>query len=115
LTRVWPLVKDATYTCTMSSVLAIAQSGMNAAQFQLQSSAQNIANLDTPGYRRVSAQQATSADGEVSSSLSQGANPGSAIEADTVSLLQAKNSYLSNLTVFRSSDRMMGTLLDVTN
>jgi flagellar basal body rod protein FlgG len=108
-------VKDATYTSSMSSVLAIAQSGMNAAQIQLQGSAQNIANLNTAGYRRVSVQQATAADQGVSSSLSQGASPGNPIESDMVGLLQAKNSYLSNLTVFRSSDRMMGTLLDVTN
>jgi flagellar basal body rod protein FlgG len=99
----------------MSSVLAIAQSGMNAAQFQLQASSQNIANLDTPGFRRVGVLQATTADSGVTSSLSQAPSPGSSLDSDMVSLLQAKNSYLSNLSVFRSSDRMMGTLLDVTH
>ena len=30
-----------------------------------------------------------------------------------VGLLQAKNAFLANLAVFRTSDRMMGSLLDM--
>jgi flagellar hook protein FlgE len=36
------------------------------------------------------------------------------MESDLVGLLQAKNGFLANLAVFRTSHQMMGSLLDVT-
>ena len=96
----------------MNSPSAIALSGMNAAQTALDAAAQNIANLGTAGYRRQQAVQSPLADGGTAASLTRAAVPGSAPETDMVGLLQAKNAFLANLAVFRTGDRMTGSLLD---
>lgn len=98
----------------MSSVPAISLSGMNAAQSHLDAVGHNVANLNTKNFRREQVSQATTLDGGVSTSTSQVSEAGSALEADLVDQLQAKNSFLANLSVFRTSDRMMGALLDIT-
>lgn len=86
---------------------------MNAAQTRLQVSAHNIANLGTDGFQRQQVVQSDSTSGGASVSLSRAPDAGSSMEADMVGLLQAKNAFLANLAVFRASDRMMGSLLDV--
>lgn len=83
----------------MSSTPAIALSGMNAAQRQLQVHAHNIANLGTEGFRR------TTPSGPATT-------PGPAIATDLVGQLVAKHHFLANLAVFKTSDRMTGALLD---
>lgn len=97
----------------MSSSSAIALSGMSAASVGLQASAHNIANLNTKGFRRQQVVQSAAPAGGVSASLSQAGGAGYAPETDMVGLLQAKNAFLANLAVFRTGDRMMGSLLDV--
>ena len=96
----------------MPSASAIALSGMSAAQTALQASAQNIANLNTDGFRRQQVQQSSMPGGGVSASLSRTTEAGPSIETDLVALLQSKNSFLASLAVFRAGDRMMGSLLD---
>lgn len=85
---------------------------MNAAQASLQSSAHNIANLDTAGFRRQRVEQSPVTGGGVATSVSQEAAAGDSEVADVVGLLQAKNALLANLAVFRTADRMTGALLD---
>lgn len=96
----------------MLSALSIAASGMNAAQVNLSASAHNIANLATSPFRREQVVQANAASGGVTTTLTRAATDGPALETDMVGLLQAKNGFLANLAVFRSSDRMLGALLD---
>ena len=96
----------------MNSSFAIALSGMNAAQTGLQVSAHNIANLGTAGFRRQQVAQRAEPAGGVGTLLSRSAEAGNALETDVVGLLQAKNAFLANLAGFRTSDRMLGTLLD---
>lgn len=96
----------------MMSISAISLSGMNAAQTSLGASAHNIANLATGGFRRQLVAQATTSSDGVTTSLTQASEPGNAIEADMVGQLAAKNSFLANLAVFRTSDKMLGALLD---
>jgi flagellar hook-associated protein FlgK len=95
----------------MSSIPAIAVSGMSAAQLSLQTSAHNIANLGTANFRRQRVVQARDPSGGVSTSVVSAQQPGNAIEVDLVSQLQAKNAFLANLAVFRAHDRMSGSLL----
>ena len=97
----------------MSSVSAIALSGMNAAQTGLQAGAHNIANLNTRNFRREQVLQSAQADGGVSATLTQSTETGNALETDMVGQLQSKNAFLANLAVFRTSDRMTGSLLDI--
>ena len=97
----------------MSSTTAIALSGMNAAQTALQAAAHHIANLGTAGSRRDRLVQSSSATGDTTANMAPAARDGNTLEADVVAQLQAKNLFLANLVVFKTSDRMTGSLLDV--
>jgi flagellar hook-associated protein FlgK len=98
----------------MASISSIALSGMNAAQATLNSSAHNIANMNTTGFRRQEVVQTARAEGGVSTSLTAAGAEGSSLVTDVVAQLQAKNSFLANLAVFKTSDKLAGTLLDKT-
>lgn len=86
---------------------------MNAAQTALNSSAHNIANMNTAGFRRQEVLQSAQSEGGVSTSVATAIVEGSSLEADVVAQLQAKNSFLANLAVFKTSDKMAGALLDL--
>jgi flagellar hook-associated protein FlgK len=97
----------------MASISNIALSGMNAAQTQLNASAHNIANLGTDNFKRQEVDQSPQSGGGVSTQVRQSAVAGSALEADVVSQLQAKNAFLANLAVFKTSDKIAGALLSI--
>ncbi len=98
----------------MNAVASIALSGMNAAQTALGVAGHNIANAATAGFRRQQVVQADTAAGGVATTLRQLPAEGPLLATDLVGQLQAKNGFLASLAVFRSSDRMMGALLDAT-
>ncbi|MDE1949432.1 MAG: flagellar basal body rod protein [Burkholderiales bacterium] len=98
----------------MSDLSAVSLSGMNAAQAALDASASNLANLSTPGYRRLQVDPSTTAGGAVATNLRQASRGGNALETDLVGQLVAKNAFLANLAAFKTSDKMMGSLLDAT-
>jgi len=98
----------------MTSLSSIAQSGMQAAQTHLNSSAHNIANLATGGFRRQEVVQTEQSGGGVATSLTRSSATGPALESDVVEQLQAKNAFLANLAVFKTSNKMAGALLDKT-
>ena len=85
---------------------------MNAAQTQLQVSAHNVANLATSGFRRQEVVQTAQVGGGVATQTLQAEVAGSSLEADVVAQLQAKNSFLANLAVFKTNNTLMGALLD---
>ena len=89
-----------------------AVSGMNAAQAGLRTSAHNIANLGTEGFRRQQTVATEMPNGGVTTTVTRAENIGASMETDMVGLLQSKNAFLANLAVFRTSDRMAGVLLD---
>jgi flagellar basal body rod protein FlgG len=96
----------------MTNIASIALSGMALAETQLQVSAHNIANLGTEPFARqeVVAQQLPG--GGVAGTVVQSSAPGPQLEADIVAQLQAKNAFLANLAVFRTSNRIAGALID---
>lgn len=96
----------------MFAISATAVSGMNAAQSRMQASAQSIARLGTQGLEPQAAQQAA-AGAASATAWPQASATASSLETDLVGLLQAKNAFLANLAVFRTSDQIAGTLLDV--
>lgn len=98
----------------MNSISSIALSGMNAAQASLNSSAHNVANLSTPNFRREEVLQSAQAGGGVAVSRQRSSVEGASLEEDVVAQLQAKNAFLANLAVFKTSNRMAGALLDKT-
>lgn len=98
----------------MQNTAAIALSGLQAAQRQMQASAHNVANLSTAGFRRTQVHSEPSPQGGVTTTLAMAPQEGASLETDAVALLQAKNAFLANLAVFKSHEQMMGTLLKLT-
>ncbi len=96
----------------MTILSTTALGGMQAAQAAIDVAGHNIANLATPGFRRQLASTDSAAPGGVTTRLDQAARAGNAIETDMVDQLVAKNHFLANLAVFKTSDQLMGTLLD---
>ena len=97
----------------MSSIFSIALSGMNAAQTTPNSSAHSVANMNTSGFRRQEVVQSAQASDGVSTSLTKASAAGASLETDVVAQLQAKNAFLASLAVFKTSDKMAGTLLNL--
>ena len=67
----------------MASLSSIGNSGLQAAQLRLDASAHNVANLNTPGFRRQVVEQ-----------------------------MAATYAFKANVQVLKTNDRMMGALLD---
>ena len=85
---------------------------MQAAQTQLRASAHNVANLTTNEFRRQEVRQTPQSGGGVSAQISRADTPGQDLARDVVTQLAAKNTFLANLAVFKTSDKMAGFLLD---
>lgn len=98
---------------SMNATASIALSGMNAAQASLRSSGHNIANLGTQNFRREQVLQSEAAAGGTTTSLTRAEQPGHAMATDLVGQLQAKNAFLANLAVFKTSKQMDEALLDI--
>lgn len=88
----------------MNAISSVAVAGMQEARLRLQVSAHNVANLNTVGFQPREVVQ-----GVVTTSHLAGGAP----EVEVVRQLQAKNSFLASLSVFKASQEMIGTLLDV--
>ena len=86
----------------MSSLSSIALSGMNAAQTRLDTTAHNVANLATDGFKRQETVQSEQAGGGVTATVRRAETAGNALESDVVAQLQAKNSFMANLAVFKT-------------
>jgi len=109
----------------MGDILGIAASGLQAAQYDLGVSANNIANAVTPGYKSQRpdlvdlsdggvAVAGTSTDptpGPILPDGSQGSNVD--LASEVVNTIQARNLYTANAVVFRTADQMYGTLLNI--
>ncbi len=96
----------------MNTLSAISQSGLQAAQTRLDAAAHNVANAQTPGFQRLNVQQQTQAGGGVSTRVERSAEDNAGLENDVVAQLQAKNSFLANLSVFKTQDRLLGSVLN---
>lgn len=96
----------------MSAISSTALSGLAAATTQLQASAHNIANLQTPGFRRQQVLQEARPEGGVTVSLTRAAAPGEALAEDVVRQMESSLVYRANLAVLRTDAGMLGGLLD---
>ena len=99
----------------MLPTLAIAQSGLNAAQQRLHAAAQNIANAQTTDYRRVEIESVELVGGGVGTNVGR-ANAGQStaipLVADMLAARRASYEFKANLKVIRTVDKMLGSLLD---
>ncbi|MBV7541650.1 flagellar basal body protein [Acidovorax sp. sic0104] len=99
----------------MASISSIGSSGLQAAQLRLDASANNVANMNTPGYRReVVAQQEAADSAGVQASLQREQDAkGVALEQEAVEQMSATYAFKANLQTIKTQDEMMGSLLDV--
>jgi flagellar hook protein FlgE len=98
----------------MSSIASIALSGLNAASNQRATAAHNIANAQTPGFRRQLVQLTAQPEGGVIVSISQATKPGETLAEDAVTQMSAAYAFKANLLTLKTQDRMLGSLLDLT-
>jgi flagellar hook protein FlgE len=96
----------------MNALASIALSGLNAAQQKLGASAHNIANAQTPGFRRQQVVQQAEAQGGVRTQLATAPVEGDALADDLVAQMSAALEFKANLRVLKTHDRLLGTLLD---
>lgn len=94
-------------------VSSIALSGMQAAKVQLDVAAHNIANAQTPGFRRQVATQQAQPEGGVKTEVSQINTPGPDFAGDVVNQLSAGYAFVANLKTIETEQQMTGSLLDV--
>lgn len=97
----------------MNLTSSTALSGLQASQTQLAASAHNIANLNTPDFKRQTVQAVTVAPAGVKTTVATEREPGPALVRDVVDQMQATHSFAANLAVFQSQDKMMGALLNL--
>lgn len=97
----------------MASISSIAHSGLQAAQQKLNSSAHNVANMNTQGFRSVEvSQEAVEPQGGVRTRTGRAAQEGVALEKEAVDQMEATYSFSANLQVMKTQERMLGSLLD---
>lgn len=103
-------------TTAMNSTLSIGLSGLNAASTRLNVSAHNIANAQTPGFRRQQVVQSSQAEGGVAVALDSAASPEQApmasLAEDIVEQMSAAYAFKANLKVIQTQQDMLGLWLD---
>jgi flagellar hook protein FlgE len=97
----------------MSPIASIALSGLTAASSQLATAAHNIANAQTPGFRRQVVQQTAQPEGGVIVSIGRAANAGDALAEDVVAQMSATYAFKANVLTLKTQDRLLGSLLDL--
>lgn len=98
----------------MNSIASIGRTGMQAAQLRLDASANNVANMNTPDYRRVKVEQQAAPEGAgVQASASRSSTQGVGLEQEVVEQMSATYAFKASLQTVKVADQLMGSLLDV--
>jgi flagellar hook-associated protein FlgK len=94
-----------------SNTAVTALSGLNAASLRMAASANNVANMNTPGYRRQGVEQAALPSGGVSATVTQAAEPGVELTEEVVEQKMALYSFKANVLVLQTQDQVQRALL----
>lgn len=99
----------------MATISSIGSSGLQAAQLRLDASANNVANMNTPNYRRqvVAQEEAADSAGVRATVQRQQEAEDVALEKEAVEQMSATYAFKANLQTIKTQDEMMGSLLDV--
>lgn len=95
------------------NVSSIALSGVQAASTRLDAAANNIANSQTPGFRRDQVAQQTQESEGVLTVVGKAQEVGADLAADLVEQMQATYAFRANLRTIEVEKRMSGSLLDI--
>jgi flagellar hook protein FlgE len=90
-----------------------ALSGMQAANVQLSTTADNTANLSTPGYRERRTDLATSASGGVTATVSQADEPGVDLAGQITSLIMGSLLYTANARMLQTGLETERSAVDI--
>ena len=96
----------------MNVLSSTALSGLNAAQTRLGAAANNIANMNTPGFRRDEVSAVPQTGGGVSVSVQKAETQGADVVRDMVDQKMAVLEFKANLQVLKTEREMTGSLLD---
>jgi flagellar basal body rod protein FlgC len=96
----------------MNVLSSTALSGLNSAQTRLAAAANNIANMNTPGFRRDEVSAVPQAGGGVSVSVQKADAEGPDMLRDIVDQKMATYEFKANLQVLKTAREMTGSLLD---
>ena len=106
----------------LTAALNTAASGLTAAATEVSVAAGNIANLNTPGYQSRQPDLVSLSSGGVAvSGISTDTTPAPSnssnvdLAHESLQLTRAKLLYSANAAVVRTTDQMLGTLLDTVN
>jgi len=97
----------------MGSASSIAISGLAAAQLRLDASSHNIANWQTPNFRREEVTQRELPEGGVTATIEQAESTVPKLNTDIVEQIQAGYTFDANLRTLRTEQDMLGTLIDL--
>jgi flagellar hook-associated protein FlgK len=97
---------------SLMDAISSAQSGLAAAQTQFNVSANNIANLNTPGFSPSRVDSYTDSSGGVQTTTQTVAGP-TDLATEAVNMDNAKNLYDANAMVIKVANKMVGSLLDI--
>ena len=98
---------------SLNGIAASAISALKTNSAALSVVSNNVANLNTPGFKgQTVQQQAVPPTGGVQARTAQAARPGVALEAEAVEQITASYAFKANALVLRTADDMAGTLLD---
>lgn len=97
----------------MTAIPSISLSGVHAAQMRLDAAANNIANGQTPGFKRDQVVQQTQERAGVVTVVGKAQEVGPALAADIIEQMQASLTYRANLRSIQTDQRMQGSLLDL--
>ena len=96
-----------------SNLYVTARTGLTVATTRMDVAASNIANADTPRYRRKEVVATALPEGGVQAKVQASPQQGGAdLSRDIVTQLSGSYSYKANLQVLKTADDMTGTLLD---
>ena len=96
----------------MTPLASIASSGLRAAQLQMNTSAHNVANLNTPRFQRQSVALQAEPTGGVSAAVRTTGNGAAQLHEEAVAQMSATYSFRAQLQVLRTADQTLGRLLD---
>ena len=97
---------------SLVSLLSIARTAMQTYQASMDVTAHNIANAQTPGFRRQLVTQQAVPEGGVSAGLVRAPVEGEALAEDLVAQMSAGYQFVANLRVLQTQHKLLGTLLD---
>ena len=97
----------------MGAISAIALSGVHAASTRMDAAAHNIANAQTPNFRRERVELQSQENAGVMSSVGKASEVGPDLAADLVEQQAAAYQYKANLRTIQTEEQMKGSLLDL--